>query len=175
MRLMVEDRTFIIQNVFNATSNYCLQRTNEGMCLSAHFVKHHSLQQQWDITVSAAPQGEAVQRGGIYLHGTLHREHWLCLVSYFYRGAWMKSSSMSRTGNQHVHPTALLLLFYLISVCTFRYVESPTVLPCGTKVWLRHADVVLYTFKYLVFERANLFMKRVRTDLSGVRKSHGAT
>lgn len=68
---MVEDRTFIIQNVFNATSYSSLQRTDEGMCLSAHFVKHHSLQQQRDIAVSAAALDETDQWGGIYLHGRL--------------------------------------------------------------------------------------------------------
>lgn len=57
----MEDRISIIQNVFNATSTSSLQRTNEGMCLSAHFVKHHSLQQHWDIAVSAAPQDETDQ------------------------------------------------------------------------------------------------------------------
>lgn len=75
MWLMVEDRTFIIQNVFSATSYSSLQRANEGMCLSAHFVKHHSLQQQWAIAVSAALQDETDQWGGIYLRGGLHREH----------------------------------------------------------------------------------------------------
>lgn len=63
----MEDRTFIIQNVFNATRNFSLQRTNEGMCLSAHFVKHHSLQQHWDIAVSAVPQDEICSVGFTFM------------------------------------------------------------------------------------------------------------
>lgn len=118
--LMLEDAPFIAYNVFNATSNSSLQRKNEHMCVSPRSVKQHMLQQRanfcwqrWDISVLDTSWDGALQWGGIYLRGRLRREHGLCLVCNFYTGAWMKRADL---GNRHVHLTALLLLFYLISV-----------------------------------------------------------
>lgn len=143
--LMLEGVPFIVNNVFNATSNSSLQRKNEHTGVSPRFVKQHALQQRanfcwqrWDIGVLDTPRDGAVQWGGIYLHGRLRRERGLCLVCNFYTAAWMKRADL---GNRHVHLTALLLLFYLIPIFISIYTESSAVSPCETKVWLVSASL----------------------------------
>lgn len=123
--------------------------------------------QQWGISVLATSQGQAVQWGGIYLHGRLQNEE----------GRSWKILICAALGNQHVNLRVLLLLFYLISICTSIYsragTQSSAVSPCGTPAYW--CCPVYFVNIYLILERVNRFIRRVTTDLYSVRKSHGAT